>query len=245
MLEIYICDDEQTMLNYIHTEIEKQILIQNYDMKVNHSDTDPSHLLSHILQTNTKRNLYFLDVELKNSTYDGFLLGREIRRLDPNGTIIYVTSFKDLAYKTFQYHIEAFDYIVKDSPKQLSQSICHCLQSVVQRLKEEKKDAAACYTCKSGDKLYHIPIEDIYYFETSSRPHYVILHGKKARIEFLGKLSEIEKEVGEGFLKIHRSYLAALDKIESIDLKQNTVLIGGSICPLSRKEKSHLLEKIK
>lgn len=245
MLEIYLCDDEQTMLDYIRTEIEKQILIQDYDMKVKHSDTDPASLLSAIIKSNTKRNIYFLDVELKHSKYDGFLLGREIRRLDPNGTIIYVTSFKDLAYKTFQYHIEAFDYIVKDSTGQLSQSICHCLRSVVRRLKDEKKDPAAYYTCKSGDRLYHISMEDIYYFETSPRPHYVILHGKNERIEFLGKLSEIQKEVGEGFLKIHRSYLAALDKIESIDLKQNTVLIGGSICPLSRKEKSHLLEKIK
>ncbi|MCI6464302.1 MAG: LytTR family DNA-binding domain-containing protein [Faecalicatena sp.] len=244
MLEILICDDEQSILDYIRTEIEKQILIHEYDMKVKGSYTSPEDLLHDLAGRKGRQNIYFLDVELKDSDYDGFLLGREIRRLDPNGTIVYVTSFRDLAYKTFQYHIEAFDYIVKDSPEQLSSSIGGCLKSIVQRLKEEVKEASVCYTCRSGEKLYHIPIEDIYYFETSSRSHCVILHGRNQRIEFSGNLSDIEKEIGEGFLKIHRSYLIALDKIESIDLKHNEVKVGGSICAISRRMKSHLLEKI-
>lgn len=243
MLEIYICDDEQPILDYIRGEIEKQILIHEYDMEVKGSYTSPDKLLNDLTGQRGRTGIYFLDVELKASAYDGFLLGREIRKLDPNGTIVYVTSFRDLAYKTFQYHIEAFDYIVKDSPEKLSGSIGSCLKSIVERFREEVKEASACYTCKSGEKLYHIPIEEIYYFETSPRSHCVILHGKNQRIEFSGNLSDIEKEIGEGFLKIHRSYLIALDKIESIDLKHNEVRVGGSVCAVSRRMKSYLLEK--
>ena len=73
----------------------------------------------------------------------------------------------------------------------------------------------------------------------------MILHGKNQRIEFLGNLTDIEKELKEGFLKIHRSYLIALDKIDSIDLKHNEVIVRGGVCSISRKEKSRLLEKIK
>ena len=43
----------------------------------------------------------------------GFRLGRELRRRDPRGTLVYITSYEDLAWRTFQYHLEAFDYIVK------------------------------------------------------------------------------------------------------------------------------------
>lgn len=245
MLEIYVCDDDITTVNFVQQTIQKQILIHEYDMEVKQTYCDPCILLDELAIQQTKRNIYFLDVELKHPAYDGFLLGREIRKIDPNGTIVYITSFKDLAYKTFQYHIEAFDYIVKDSQDQLYTSISECLQSIVQRLKEETKDPIVCFTCKSGDKLRYIPIDDIYYFETSARSHHVILHGKNQRIEFLGNLTDIEKELGEGFLKIHRSYIIALDKIDSIDLKHNEVMVRGGICPISRKEKSRLLEKIK
>ena len=88
MLEILICDDEQSILDYIRTEIEKKILIHEYDMKVKGSYTSPEDLLHDLAGRKGRQNIYFLDVELKDSDYDGFLLGREIRRLDPNGTIV-------------------------------------------------------------------------------------------------------------------------------------------------------------
>ena len=72
----------------------------------------------------------------------------------------------------------------------------------------------------------------------------MILHGKYERMEFLGSLSDIEKELDDRFMKIHRSYLVAIDKIEKVDLRHNTVTVGGEICAVSRKEKSKLLERM-
>ena len=59
--------------------------------------------------------------------------------------------------------------------------------------------------------LHHIPLDDILYFETSSRSHFVILRGKKQWIEFMGNLSDIADELGERFLKIHR-FLCGRDR---------------------------------
>ena len=90
--------------------------------------------------------------------------------MDPQGIIIYITSFRNLAFKTFQYHIEAFDYIVKDADK-TDRSVAECLKAVIERLREESSDNSACYTFRSGDVIHHIPQDDILYFETSSRSH--------------------------------------------------------------------------
>ena len=92
--------------------------------------------------------------------------------------------------------------------------------------------------------IRHIPIDDILFFETSSRSHFVILHGLHQRIEFIGNLSDIEKELGKNFLKIHRSYLIAINKIDHIDLKRNIVRIGNSECAISRRMKSELLKRV-
>lgn len=244
MIQILLCDDEDSIRNEIARQINNQILIHEYDMNIAISCDSPVILLEKLKQMKEKRNIYFLDVELNHPEYDGFLLGKEIRDLDPNGTIVYITGFKDLAYKTFQYHLEAFDYIVKDDIREFSASISKCLSSIEDRLKNEKVDPTEYYPVKTGDTLRHVPIDDIYFFETSSKPHFVILHGKHQRIEFLGNLNAIEKELNKHFLKIHRSFLVALSKIEEIDLKHNTVTVGGEVCSISRKEKSKLMERI-
>ena len=54
----------------------------------------------------------------------------------------------------------------------------------------------------------------------------------------------IEEELGDQFIRTHRSYLIAVDKIESIDLKHNQVMVGGEVCLVSKKEKSRLLARI-
>lgn len=244
MIPILLCDDDDKIRNEIARQVNNQILIQQYDMEIAVSCDSPVILLEELKKIVTKRNIYFLDVDLNHPEYDGFLLGKKIRELDPNGTIVYITSFKDLAYKTFQYHIEAFDYIVKDNPQALTNAVSGCLSSLENRLKKEKADPTEYYTVKTGDCIRNVPLDDILFFETSPKSHFIILHGLKQRIEFLGNLSNIENNLGEHFIKIHRSFLVAVNKIEEIDLKHNTVTIGGEICSISRKEKSKLLERI-
>ena len=232
MLKIFICDDEKPILRHITEQVKKQILINEYDMEVECSCESPVVLLETLRK-----------IRERGKEYDGFLLGKEIRNTDPQGIIIYITSFRNLAFKTFQYHIEAFDYIVKDADK-MDLSVAECLKAVTERLREESSDNSACYTFRSGDVIHHIPLDDILYFETSSRSHFVILRGKKQWIEFMGNLSDIADELGERFLKIHRSYVIAVDKIENINLKAGTVTVGGHECPVSRKAKSELLRRL-
>lgn len=244
MIQILLCDDDKAVRVEIEKQISNQILIHQYDMKLVQSLGNPETLLSILKQMEQRENIYFLDVDLKHPAYDGFLLGQKIRELDPHGIIIYITSYKELAYKTFEYHLEAFDYIAKDPIDKISSAISQCLASISSRFRQAKESSRQYYTFRSGDCIRHIPFEDIYYLETSSKPHFLILHGKNQRIEFLGSLNEAAKTLGDSFMKIHRSYVVSLDKIEEINLKKNLVIVGGDCVSLSRKEKSKLLKRM-
>ena len=112
MIPIYLCDDEEAVRHQIQTALEWKIFMENYDMKVVCAASAAQELLDAV--EDGRRGVYFLDVDLKDGAWDGFTLGRELRRRDPHGTLIYITSYGDLAWKTFQYHLEAFDYIVKE-----------------------------------------------------------------------------------------------------------------------------------
>ena len=62
VLQIYICDDEIEILNFIKKEIDNQVLIQDYDMMVCSCYTNPIDLMKDITNSKTSRHLYFLVV---------------------------------------------------------------------------------------------------------------------------------------------------------------------------------------
>lgn len=239
MIDIYLCDDDVAVRRQIQTILENKILIEAYDMRIVCSASSPGELLEGMGKGG--RSIYFLDVELRDGQWDGFLLGREIRRRDPQGTLVYVTSYGNLAYRTFQYHLEAFDYIVKE-PKGFLESVNSCLEEIHNRLILEQCDPVQVYTVRTADTLRHIPLHEILFFETGLKPHHVLLHTAVSCIDFLGSLNEIEEELKGKFLRTHRAYLVALDKIEEIDFKRGRLLAGGMECLVSRTAKAELMK---
>lgn len=238
MLPVYICDDEEKMREQLQRELERQFLIGAYDMQLALVTGEPDELLT-MIEQKPRRGIYFLDVDLKQaqSDRDGFWLGKEIRKHDPRGFIIYITSFGDLAFKTFQYHLETLDYIVKEDILKMIPAIRDCLQVIVKRIQEENHTVSpsSCFTLKMADSIRHIPISEIICFETSSRTHRILLYTETARFDFIGKLSEIEEMLGTQFIRSHRSYLIHKEKIQSIDFKKNEItMTNGQICLLSR-----------
>ena len=241
MIQIYLCDDDNAVRHQIQTALEWKIFVENYDMKVVCSAAGPQELLS--AAEDGKRGIYFLDVDLKDGKWDGFLLGQELRHRDPHGTLVYITSYGDLAWRTFQYHLEAFDYIVK-SPEPIGPSAARCLEEIHTRLLAERRDPAEMFTLRTGDMVRHVPLRDILFFETASTPHHVYLHTSNSRMDFLGSLNELEVQLGDRFIRTHRAYLVAADKIEAVDLKHNKLWAGGRECLLSRTGKALLKKKM-
>lgn len=242
MIPIYLCDDEESVRHQLKTALEWKIFMENYDMKVVCAASAAPELLE--TAQNSRRGVYLLDVDLKDGAWDGFTLGRELRRRDPHGTLVYITSYGDLAWKTFQYHLEAFDYIVKEG-EQIGPAITRCLEAVHARLLDERHDPAEMFSLRTGDETRHIPLTDILFFEAAPKAHHVYLHTADSRLDFVGSLNELEKELDGRFVRVHRSFLAAWDKIEAVDGKGNQVRVGGSMCLLSRTGKAELKKKLR
>ncbi len=241
MIPIYLCDDEEAVRHQIQTALEWKAFMENYDMEVVCAASTAGELLEAV--EDSSRGVYFLDVDLKDREWDGFTLGRELRRRDPHGTLIYITSYGDLAWKTFQYHLEAFDYIVKNT-EQIGLSAARCLEAVHARLLEERHDPAEVFSLRAGDETRHVLLADILFFETAPKAHHVYLHTADSRLDFVGSLNELERGLGGRFIRIHRAYLAARGKIEAVDWKGNKVQVGGRTCLLSRSGKAELKKKL-
>ncbi len=241
MIGIYLCDDDDKVRHQIQTALEWKIVAEDYDMKIACSAASAQELLDGV--KNGKQGIYFLDVDLKDPQWDGFLLGRELRRRDPHGILVYITSYKDLAWRTFQYHLEAFDYLVK-GPEPMGPAAVQCLEKIHARLLDKCQAPEGTFTLRTGDMERHVPLCDILYFETASTPHHILLHTFGSRMDFLGSLNELEDQLGDAFIRVHRSYLVSADKITAVDLKHNKLLIGEHECLLSRVGKAKLRRKM-
>lgn len=240
MLPIYICEDDKRIRNYLVEQMQKYIMIQDYDMEIFCATANPHELLDNLSEQ--KQAIYFLDIDLNHQEYDGFKLAKEIRKHDDKGFIIFVTTYGELAFETFRLHLEAMDYIVKDQVD-IVERMRYCLDVIQTKITNDKSNIKVYYTVKSNDRLYNLLVDDILYFETSSTKHRLIVHAEEEILEFSGSLNEVEAKLTDDFIRIHRSYFVNRHKIAQINLKENLIeLVNGEICPVARRMKKKLLK---
>ncbi|HHX69962.1 MAG: LytTR family DNA-binding domain-containing protein [Miniphocaeibacter sp.] len=245
MIDIYICEDNLVFQNILVTEIEKYILIQQYDMKIRKGFESPETMLKE-LKDNTRRNIYFLDIGFKENEQNGLGLAMELRRKDPRGFIVFVTVHDELALDTFKYNIEALDYIIKDNRDSFRKRLNRVLDSIHNRIISEKNSDKSYFTIELHGEIRYVPVEDILYFKTSDNKHRINLYMENKVMEFYGNLNEIEGELNKKFFRVHRSYLVSLDKIINLNSKEYyIVLSNGDRCRVSRKKVKTLKEILK
>lgn len=111
MIDVYICEDNLKQLKLITKFISDSIMIEALDMQIICSTPDPHIILKELL-TAENTGLFFLDIDLK-SDINGLELAQRIRKIQPRCFIIFITSHSEMSFLTFQYKLEALDFIIK------------------------------------------------------------------------------------------------------------------------------------
>lgn len=232
MLNVFICEDNKKQLDKFTKIIRDTIMIEDFDMQVVLSTVNPYQVLEYI-QAHHSAGIYFLDVDL-GCDINGIKLGEKIRRYDPRGFIIYITTHAEMSYLTFSYKVEALDYIIKDNFDNVKNRIRQCILNANEKYSAETNDLQKNFYIKSNDKVVHIEYNKILFFETSSTVHKITVHAVDRQIEFYGHMKDIAEKVDERFHRCHRSYLVNKDKIKEIDKKNRVVyLVNGQKCLVS------------
>lgn len=234
MLKIFICEDNKTQLQSLEKIINNILVIENYDMEIALASTDPYELIN-ALNNSKETGIYFLDVDL-HSDINGIQLAERIRQYDPRGFIIFVTTHAEMSYLTFLYKVEAMDYVIKDNFDNLKRRIESCLKDALTKHTKKNSLSEKIFSIKVDDKIITVPYNDIYYFETSSKIHKVILHSTNRMIEFYSKMKDLEGILDERFCRSHNSYMINKDKIKEIDIKNRIAYMNnGDECPISTR----------
>ena len=202
-MKIFICEDDPKQRENMASIIKNYIMIEEKPMELALATDDPYEVLEQSKNMNDI-GCYFLDIQLE-ADINGIKLGSEIRKHDPVGNIIFVTSHSELTYLTFVYKVAAMDFIFKDDPSELS-----------------KESNVETIELKRGSNSVYVQYDDIMFFESSSKSHRLIAHLDNRQIEFYGNLKELS-QLDDRFFRCHNSFVINRRNIESIDSKERIV----------------------
>ncbi len=235
MLNIFVCEDNEIQRQIITQTIQDIILIEELDMKFILNIGDPYVLLEKV-KNSQNTGVYFLDIDLGNNNINGMKLAQQIRLYDPRGFIIFLTAHSELSYMTFQYRVEAMDFILKDNPAEAKIKIKECLLNAIERYTIQTNKTHKVYTIEVSGKKISVDYDDIFFFETSNNIHKIILHAKDRQIEFSGTIKELACALGDNFIRCHRSFLVNKNNINEIDTKKRIIYFtNGENCLISTR----------
>ena len=234
MLDIFVCEDNAAQRRTIVNIIQNTVLIEELDMQLTLDTGDPYMLLEKV-KTSQNTGIYFLDIDL-NSSMNGMKLAQQIRLHDPRGFIIFITAHSELSYMTFQYRVEAMDFVLKDNPAEAKVKLRECLLNAMERHTLQTNKTHKVYTLEVGGRKINVDYEDILFFETSSNIHKVILHAKDRQIEFPSALKELASVLDGNFVRCHRAFLVNKNNIKEVDTKNRIIhFANGETCLMSTR----------
>lgn len=181
-----------------------------------------------------KVDLIFLDIEMP--VLSGFEL---LDVLNNKPQIIFVTGKTEYAFKAFDY--DATDYLQKPITKErFTTAVNKALEQHKLKTEINEEDGEHIFV-KSNLKKRKVYIKDIKWIEALG--DYVKLVTTENSLVILSTMKAFEAELPDGkFLRIHKSYIINLDKIDRFNSKH--VEIGTNKIPLSRNKKNQLVEAL-
>jgi DNA-binding LytR/AlgR family response regulator len=183
-------------------------------------------------------DLLFLDIQMPELTGIEFL-----RILRHKPTVIFTTAYPD--YALDGYNMDVVDYLLKPfSFERFVQAVNKAAaqqQAPVPATPAGTAPARDFIMIKADHKMHRIRYDDILYIQ--SMREYAAFHLPAGRILSLHSLKGLETELpAERFVRIHKSYIVAIDKIQT--LEGNMVQVGGEKLPVGANYRDMLLSRV-
>lgn len=246
MINIYICEDDKRQLDFIKKTISDAILFDDTDMKLVLASQYPDAILE-CAKKSKNCGLYFLDVELGTDSLGGFHLAQKLREIEPRCFIVFITSHSDFSFYTYEYKLEAMDYIVKNDADSLREQIKTCLTTAYKRHTGGSLSHKSVFVVpQKSDRDIAIPYSDIFLFKANSKNHRIAVHAKNRYLEFSGNLSDIQGQLDCRFFLCRRGCIINLNHVKEFLPDSGEVLMEDeTIFPVSSRKRKEFLKLLK
>jgi DNA-binding LytR/AlgR family response regulator len=176
-------------------------------------------------------DLIFLDIQMPGLNGLQFL-----RSLPHSPMVIFVTAYKDYAFEGFD--LNAVDYLLKPVSFERFLKACNKAYDLykLQQVPTQKEDVPSYFFVYVEYNQIKINIPDILYIEGLKDYVKIFLSTATKPVITRMSLKELEEKLfSSRFVRIHKSYIIAADKVTAI--KRDLICIGATELPLSETYK--------
>ena len=187
-------------------------------------------------------DLLFLDIQMPELTGIEFL-----RTLTKKPIVIFTTAYAEFALEG--YALDVTDYLLKPfSFERFVQATNKATALLQARANAGGMAAGEPATpgkdhilVKADHKVHRIKLDDIFFIQ--SMREYVAYHTPAGRLLSLNSLKSLEESLpSERFIRIHKSYIVAIDKIDT--LEGNLVHVGKEKLPIGASYREAVVARV-
>ncbi|MBU3194862.1 LytR/AlgR family response regulator transcription factor [Clostridium algidicarnis] len=226
MISIAICDDILSQLEIVNIIVKEYIDEKMLDAEV-YTFLHPDKLL---MACETKRfHIYILDMVMP--MINGVQLGVEIRRLDREAQIIYVTTATEFALDSFAAN--PLSYLIKPLDRQ---KLFNTLDLAISKINMSEEVTITVKTREGLRVLSNTSIACCERFGNTVR--YLLTTGEiveslTIRCSFSKHIEPLLRD--KRFLQSHESFALNMSRVESLK-EQGFILRGGTFVPVAKKQ---------
>ena len=218
MIDIFTCDDDRTITEYLKFFIMKHFGEEYRVITMNSCQ----ELIGMIEMNERVPDILIMDVNLKDG--NGIETVKEIQQLHPKLKVIYLTGIIDYATSIFETNPAYF--LVKPINEN---KLCDAIEKVTKEIELDKSDSIVIKMNGSEVVLYR---SDILYVESQGRK--LILHMKDdTKTEIYEKMDILQETLGSSFIRSHKSFLINMKYIIERTNKE-FCLSNGTVLPISK-----------
>jgi DNA-binding LytR/AlgR family response regulator len=181
-----------------------------------------------------KVDLMFLDIQMPRIRGIDFLKSLAVKPL-----VIITTAYPNFALEGFELNV--LDYLVKPiTPERFLQSVNRA-RALLQQQGTDTPPTADHLFIKTGHGFEKIAYAQILFIEGAQ--NYITIHTAQGKYMTLATIKSAESQLPPGkFLRVHKSYIVAADKIQAFS--GNEITCGTHKIPVSKNHRDELMKLI-
>ena len=209
MITIAVCDDNPQFARLLKQHLQK-LCAYNLPDRIDYTIAPVFGSGDDVVEylQNNRIDILFLDIDMPHT--DGFTLAKMLCDTYPDTIIIFVSSYEEFVYSSFEYC--PFRFLRKGH---LTQELDITFQKVIEKC--ILNNETLLFDTTDGEVI--LRIKDILYFEGQKNYYYIYtLSGKVYKCR--GTMESVEKATEKyDFFRIHSAYVVNLEHIDTVNNK--------------------------
>lgn len=231
MIKFVICEDSNEALETASKYVVKALM--NYDIEYKILKfNEYNNKFKKVMNDDTDIKIYILDIELP--TISGLEIASEIREIDNESIIIFVTAHSECKNDIFYSRLGAIDFISKYNryKERLAETITYVIDNMY-----KNKVLSFTYNHVQTKLRY----KEINFIEKATSQNKCIIHEVSGDQKFVTtSIVKLKGKLKPMFYQTHKSCLVNLDNVREVDYSTSTIYFKNGektnlISPASRK----------